>query len=197
MLHVAGARRGAQTPPPATPIKPKPNRSTEPKPFEGLTHKPHCALCERDTIQPKAPPPTRPAPMPPTNRRPRKVDTSMHFCPHAGCRYRGWRGLGNLRANGHPSGGPWRQFQCPAGEGYVLETPGPRFPGQRRSGERSVHVLACRAAGFGMRAPARVCEVAPPLGRGHLWCQAASSRAGSGLGVAWTAASSCPTLSHC
>ena len=46
----------------------------------------------------------------------------MHFCPHAGCAYRGWLGLGNLRANGHPSGGPWRQFHCTACEGYFLET---------------------------------------------------------------------------
>lgn len=26
----------------------------------------------------------------------------MHFCPHNDCDYRGWLGLGNLRANGHP-----------------------------------------------------------------------------------------------
>jgi IS1 family transposase len=162
MLHVAGARRGAQTPPPATPIKPKPNRSTEPKPFEGLTHKPHCALCERDTIQPKAPPPTRPAPMPPTNRRPRKVDTSMHFCPHAGCRYRGWRGLGNLRANGHPSGGPWRQFHCLDCKGYFPEHHGTIFHGKQAAVELIVHVLACLAEGLGIRATARVFEVAPP-----------------------------------
>ena len=43
---------------PVEPRKPKPKRSTEPKAFEGLTKKPHCALCERDTVQPKAPPPT-------------------------------------------------------------------------------------------------------------------------------------------
>jgi hypothetical protein len=48
--------------------------------------------------------------MPPTNRRPYAIDTAMPFCPHAGCDYRSWLGLGNLRANGHPSGGPWRQL---------------------------------------------------------------------------------------
>jgi IS1 family transposase len=33
--------------------------------------------------------------MPPTNRHPRTVDTSAHFCPHTGCDYRGWsEGLG-------------------------------------------------------------------------------------------------------
>ena len=46
----------------------------------------------------------RPDPMPPTHRRPCEIDTSRHFCPHVGCDYRGWLGLGNLRANGHPSG---------------------------------------------------------------------------------------------
>jgi len=28
-----------------------------------------------------------------TNRRPRTVDTSMHFCPHTVCDSRGWLGL--------------------------------------------------------------------------------------------------------
>ena len=45
MLHVAESRRGTPIPPTATPIKPKRKRSNEPKPFHGLTHKPHCALC--------------------------------------------------------------------------------------------------------------------------------------------------------
>jgi hypothetical protein len=33
-----------------------------------LTQKPHCALCERDTAYPKAPPPVPPDPMASTNR---------------------------------------------------------------------------------------------------------------------------------
>jgi hypothetical protein len=36
--------------------------------------------------------------MPPTNRRPRTVETSQRCCPHGGCRYRGWLGRGNRRA---------------------------------------------------------------------------------------------------
>jgi hypothetical protein len=103
MLHVAESRRGAPIPPTATPIKPKSKRSNEPKPFNGLTQKPHCALCARDTTHPKAPPPVPPDPMAPTYRRPREVDTSRHFCPHNGCDYRGWLGRGNLRANGLPT----------------------------------------------------------------------------------------------
>ena len=143
------------------PLTPKQPRSHEPKPFEGLTHKPPCALCERETASPPAPLPVPPDPMPPTTRRPRTVDTSMHFCPHAGCDYRGWRGLGNLRANGHPSGGPWRQFHCISCQGYFLETHGTIFHGKQASVELIVRVLACLAEGLGIRATARVFEVAP------------------------------------
>src|SRR5215470_4927350 len=162
MLPLTWPRRSATTPTaPATPIKPKRARSKEPKAFEGLTHKPHCALCERDPVQPKAPPPTRPDPMPPTHRRPREVDTSMHFCPHSDCDYRGWLELGNLRANGHPSSGPWRQFHCTACKGYFLETHGTLFHGKHAAVELIVRVLACLAEGLGIRATARVFEVDP------------------------------------
>jgi hypothetical protein len=103
MLHGAESHRGAPIPPTATPLKPKSKRSNAPKPFNGLTKKPHCALCERDTSHPKVPPPLPPDPMAPTNRRPREVDTSRHFCPHSDCDYRGWLGLGNINANGLPT----------------------------------------------------------------------------------------------
>jgi transposase-like protein len=83
----------------------------------------------------------------------------MHFCPHRGCRYRGWLGLGNLRANGHPSGGPWRQFHCTSCQGYFLETHGTLFHGKQAAVELVVHVLACLAEGLGIRATARVFEV--------------------------------------
>jgi len=96
-----------------------------------------------------------------TNRRPRVIDTSVHFCPHARCDYRGWLGLGNLRANGHPSGGPWRQLQCTACDGYFLETHGTIFHGKQASVELIVRVLACLAEGLGIRATARVFEVNP------------------------------------
>src|SRR2546425_11447659 len=99
--------------------------------------------------------------MPPTHRRTRPVDTSRHFCPHTGCRYRGWLGLGNLRANGHPSGGPWRQFQCTSCEGSFPEHHGTILHGKQVVVERLVHVLACLAEGLGIRATARVFEVDP------------------------------------
>ena len=162
IVHLSRPKRPVTAPAmPALPepLTPKCPRSNEPKPFEGLTHKPHCALCERDTVHPQAPPPVPPASMPETHRRPRQIDTTMHFCPHAGCDYRGWLGLGNLRANGHPSGGPWRQFHCTSCNGYFLETHGTIFHGKQAAVELIVRVLACLAEGLGIRATARVFEV--------------------------------------
>src|SRR3989475_9629137 len=162
MLHLTRPKRPV-TAPAATvlpePLKPTQPRSPEPKPFEGLTHKPHCAMCERDMAYPQAPPPVPPDPLAPTNRRPREIDTSQHFCPHAGCDYRGWLGRGNLRANGHPSGGLWRQFHCTSCKGYFLETHGTIFHGKHAEVDFIVRVLACLAEGLGIRATARVFEV--------------------------------------
>src|SRR5712691_9549266 len=143
-------------PAPPVPVKPKRKRSTEPKAFEGLTQKPHCVLCEQETGETNPPPPVRPDPMPRTNRRPRTVDTSMHFCPHSHCDYRGWLGLNNLRANGHPNGGPWRQLHCTSCDGYFPEHHGTIFHGKQAAVELIVRVLACLAEGLGIRATARV-----------------------------------------
>jgi IS1 family transposase len=66
-----------------------------------------------------------------------------------------------LRANGHPSGGPWRQFRCTACDGYFLETHGTLFHGKQAAVGLIVHVLACLAEGLGIRATARVFEVTP------------------------------------
>jgi IS1 family transposase len=152
--------RGMPTRPP-DPIKPTRRRSSEPAPFAGLTQKPPCPLCEQ-AAEPSAPaPPRRPDPMLPTNRRPRTVDTSMHFCPHTECDYRGWLGLNNLRANGHPSGGLWRQFHCLGCNGYFPEHHGTIFHGKQAAVELIVRVLACLAEGLGIRATARVFEVDP------------------------------------
>ena len=147
-----------EEPKPLTPTQP---RAQEPKPFEGLTQQPQCARCERETASPPAPPPLPPDPMTPTHRRPRKVDTSMHFCPHGPGASQGWRGRGNLRANAHPSGGPWRQVHCTACEGDFLETHGTLFHGKHAAVELIVRVLACWAEGLGIRATARVFEVDP------------------------------------
>jgi IS1 family transposase len=150
---------GGATKTPTTSITPKRTRSTAPKAFEGLTHKPHCALCEPEAGETAPAPPRRPDPIPPTHRRPRTVATSMHFCPHPACDYRGWLGLNNLRANGHPSGSPWRQFHCVGCNGYFPEHHGTMFHGKQAGVELVVRVLACLAEGLGIRATARVFEV--------------------------------------
>jgi hypothetical protein len=70
-------------------------------------------------------------------------------------------GLGNLRANGHPNGGPWRQLHCLGCHGYFPEHHGTIFHGKRVTAELLVRVLACLAEGLGIRATARVFEVDP------------------------------------
>jgi len=70
-------------------------------------------------------------------------------------------GWGNLRANGHPNGGPWRQLLCVVCRRSFLETLGTLFHGKRVSVELIVRVIACLAEGLGIRGTARVFEVDP------------------------------------
>src|SRR5437899_6500820 len=130
------------------PPGPRPKRHRAPTPFAGLTTKPHCDACEHSGAprpQTASSPPPR---MVSTRGRRRQVDTSTHFCPNPDCAYRGWVGWGNLRANGHPSGGPWRQLLCVVCRGYFLETLGTIFHGKRASVDLIVRVLACLAEDF-------------------------------------------------
>src|SRR5262249_18744769 len=141
--------------------KPIQKRSRAQKPFPGLTHKPHCAACEPaqepgDHVS-SAPPPRIILPQ----SRPRQVDTSDQFCPHLGCRYYGWIGLGNIRANGHPGSGPWRQLHCIVCSTYFLETHGTPLHGKRVPPELLVRAVAALAEGLGIRAVARVFAVDP------------------------------------
>ena len=85
----------------------------------------------------------------------------MHFCPNPDCASRGWVGWGNLRANGHPNGGHWRQLLCLVCHGYFLETLGTIFHGKCVSDDLIVRVIACLAEGLGIRGTARVFEVDP------------------------------------
>src|SRR5881628_1669996 len=152
----------AARPLPPTPVTPPRKRSTAPKPFPGSTRKPHCDTCEQTIEDRRLPLPSAPPPkIISTRGRRRHVDTSRHFCPDADCRYGGWLGLGNIQANGHPSGGPWRQLYCCQYRGYFLETHGTIFHGKRVSVERIVPVISCLAEGLGIRATARVFEVDP------------------------------------
>src|SRR5215470_14126542 len=88
LLQVTGSKPGLPAPPMSA--QPKRQRSTAPKPFAGLTHRPPCALCERETVHPNPSAPVPPDPLLPTHRRFRTVDTARHFCPHTACDYRGW-----------------------------------------------------------------------------------------------------------
>jgi IS1 family transposase len=161
MLHYAWPNEctgGDQRPSKSLPSR---KRSSDPKPFPGLTRKPPCAACEQaheHGLQPPGCPPPR---IVPTRGRPRQVDTSFHFCPHANCAYRGWVSWGNLRANGHPSGGPWRQWYCTVCKGYFLETHGTLLHGKRVAPDVLVWAVGALAEGLGIRAVARGFEVDP------------------------------------
>jgi IS1 family transposase/transposase-like protein len=134
-------------------------RSQDPKPFPGLTTKPYCAACQPGPgeLPPRTPPPWLHFP----SGRPRTVATHHQFCPEPTCRYYGWVGRGNIRANGHPSGGPWRQLFCVACGGYFLETCGTPLHGKRVLAQQLVRVVTTIAEGLSIRAVARVFEVDP------------------------------------
>src|SRR3989441_10659127 len=162
MLSSAGpSDRSAGDQRTSKPIPPPHKRSSDPQPFPGLTRKPHCATCEQAAQGPAALPPAAPPPITSRRGRPRQVDTSRHFCPNPICAYRGWVGWGNLSANGHPSGGPWRQLHCTACDGYCLETHGTLFHGKRVTPDLLVWAVGALAEGLGIRAVARGFEVAP------------------------------------
>ena len=153
-------RRAATDPARRQPVKRSLRRSQEPKLFPGLTTKPSCVACEQaqehaDSL-PEAPPL-----MAAMRGRPREVDTQQQYCPHSTCAYYGWVGLGNIRANGHPSGGQWRQFHCLRCQGYFLETHGTPLHGTRVAPERLMWAVGALAEGLGIRAVARVFEVDP------------------------------------
>jgi hypothetical protein len=161
MLHWAWPSDPAPCPLPPEPMPPVPKRPRERRPFAGLTTKPPCdAGVHASDLRPEAPCPPPPRIVPTRGRR-RQVDTSTHFCPNPDCAYRGWVGWGNLRANGHPHGSPWRQLLCVVCRGYFLETLGTRLHGKRAAGDLIVRVLACLAEGLGIRGTARVFEVDP------------------------------------
>ena len=162
MLHYAWPNEctgGDQRP--SKPLPPPRKRSSDPQPFPGLTRTPPCAACAQAHEHGPQPPGCPPPRMAPTRGRPRQVDTSHHFCPDPDCRYGGWVGLGNITANGHPSGGPWRQLHCSRCGGYFQETHGTPLHGKRVSPDMLVWAIGALAEGLGIRAVARVFEVDP------------------------------------
>src|SRR6266404_7182433 len=162
MLHYAWPNEcagGEQRP--SKPLPPPRKRSRDLKPFPGLTRTPPCAACEQAHEHVPQPPGGPPPRIVPTRGRPRQVDTSSHFCPQPHCAYRGWVGLGNISANGHPNGGPWRQLHCTSCGGYFQETHGTPLHGKRVAPEQLVWAVGALAEGLGIRAVARVFEVDP------------------------------------
>jgi hypothetical protein len=155
------ARRTACLTTPTLDVPPL-KRTRVPQPFPGLIHKPHCADCEQALKTPVvSSPPAPPPKMISTRGRRRVVDTSSHFCPQASCAYQGRVGLGNLSANGYPSGRVWRQLHCIACGSYFLETHGTFFHGKRVCPQRLVWAIGALAEGLGLRAVARVFAVDP------------------------------------
>ena len=73
-------------------------------------------------------------------------------------------GWGNLQANGHPSGGPWRQLHCTVCQGDFQETHGTLLHGTRVAPDLLVWAVGALAAGVGRRVVARVFEVDPNTG---------------------------------
>jgi IS1 family transposase/transposase-like protein len=152
--------RAATSPTTGKPALPRQPRSRDPKPFPGLVRKPPCAACEQGPT-PAQPLPLPPPPLSPLQGRPRQVDTSAQFCPTPCCAYYGWVGRGNIRANGYPNGGRWRQFQCLSCKTYFLETQGTPLHGKRVPPELLVWAVGAVAEGLGIRAVARVFAVDP------------------------------------
>jgi hypothetical protein len=128
----------------STPAAPKPPRATrQPKPFAGFTHKPECPTCKQAaTIQHAASAPNAPPPrMIFTRGRRRDVDTTGHFCPYTACSYHGRVGLGNIRANGHPTGRRWHQLVGLSCKRHFLETHGTPFHGKQVDPDKPVWPL--------------------------------------------------------
>ncbi len=128
------------------------------------TKRPPCPACasaqeaqENEVVTPDEPPPM----IEPTRGRPRSVDTSSHFCPEKKCPYYGWVGRGNIRANGHPNGGRWRQLQCIVCNQHFMETTHTIFYGKKTAAETIWQTLKALAEGLDIRATARVFDLDP------------------------------------
>ena len=99
----------------------------------------------------------------PSSKRGRRqvVKPTWQYCDDPDCRYYGWPGSGNLRANGYPNGGRWRQWHCLACRQFFIETRG--TPLDRRSVAPNVvhQVLTGLTEGLSPEATARLFELEP------------------------------------
>jgi len=126
-----------------------------------VRQRPPCPLCQAAEEQPSPPLPPPPPVIHQKRGRPREVDTHNRYCPNKQCPYYGWVGRGNIRANGHPNGGPWRQLQCTVCGKFFMETHGTIFYRHRVPAETILLVLKALAEGMGIRQAARVFGVDP------------------------------------
>lgn len=141
----------------------KPKSTTKQSQTTAPTKRPPCPACataeaqeSEVTIPDEAPPMIKQI-----RGRPRFVDTSSHFCPERSCRYYGWLGRGNIRANGHPNGGRWRQLQCVVCDKCFMETTHTIFYGKKAAAETIWRALKALAEGLNIRATARVFDLDP------------------------------------
>jgi hypothetical protein len=85
MVHVLWPSQRAVTDlPPPKPLTPPRPRPKAPKPFAGLTRKPHGDACEQGTDSRPQAPPVSPPPIIASRGRPRQIDTAHQFCPNPG-----------------------------------------------------------------------------------------------------------------
>ncbi len=150
-----------------------PSICQKPKPFEGLAHRPVCALCEAgvhthaETITTGGQQRERPPQIKQKRGAKHRVDTKNHYCPNPLCRYFGWLGCGNIRSNGHPSGGRWRQLECVwCGKflckcKHLPETQGTVLYRNRVPAETVLLAIAALCEGVGIRKVARIYGVHP------------------------------------
>jgi IS1 family transposase/transposase-like protein len=133
----------------------------ESRSLPGLARRPVCAECEADAEQKEEAP--SPPPRWPGSKRGRRqaVTPTWQYCDDPECEYYGWPGLGNLRANGFPNGGRWRQWHCQACRQFFIETRGtPLY--RRPVAPKLIHqVLTALAEGLSLEATARLFEVEP------------------------------------
>ncbi|MCP4419601.1 MAG: hypothetical protein GY805_23560 [Chloroflexi bacterium] len=122
---------------------------------------PACAAAQEPQKKEVATPDEPPAMIEQTRGRPRSVDTSSHFCPRKKCRYYGWLGQGNIRANGYPNGGRWRQLQCVVCNKNFMETTNTIFYGKKAAARTIWQALKALAEGLDIRATARVFDLDP------------------------------------
>jgi hypothetical protein len=126
LYRVWPAEPAAARPIPSPPVTPPRKRSTAPKPFMGLTRKPHCDACVQAIEALRLPRPSAPPPkIGSTRGRRRHVDPARHFCPDADCRYGGWGGWAISVPTGLPTAAPGASGIAPAVAATRSKRPGP------------------------------------------------------------------------